>query len=146
LNTQVLSINELINWVDANIPHGPMRGILFAGDRLSCCDEAVALKVDGRIVGLATIAPKGEYGAGGQPTIIALYVVLGERRKGYGKILQEAVVTRFIERGFQNIRVDVMSSYAMRTINSLPQHLRDALDVRDLGDSMDLISSMEGES
>jgi GNAT superfamily N-acetyltransferase len=88
-------------------------------------------------VGVATIAPEGEM-MSGRPTIVALYVLPEFRQRGYGKILLEAAVERCLERGFEKIRVDVMSSYAMRAINSLPTHLRDALDVRDQGDVMNL--------
>ena len=137
MKTKVLSINELLVWVDANISHGPMRGIFFVGDRISCLDEVVGLEEDGQIVGVATIAPEGEM-RDGQPTIVALYVLPEFRRKGYGRILLEAAINRCIERGFEKIRVDAMSVYAMRIINSLPTHLRDALDVRNLGDVTNL--------
>lgn len=137
MKIKVLSAQELLHWVNAHIPPSIMRGILFVGDRISCLDEAIGLKAGGEIVGVATIAPEGEM-MSGRPTIVALYVLPEFRQRGYGKILLEAAVERCLERGFEKIRVDVMSSYAMRAINSLPTHLRDALDVRDQGDVMNL--------
>jgi len=56
------------------------RALLFGGERLSVCDEGVALKFEGQVVGLATIAPEGEATSNvaeaqsGTPTIVGLYV------------------------------------------------------------------------
>lgn len=109
---------------------------LLGGDRLSCCDEAVAVQVGSEIAGVATIAPQGEQ-LSGQPTIVGLYVRPAFRQQGLGKQLMKAVVKRCVSRGFTHIRVDVMSEYAMKTIQALPQELKGVLDIHDCGNIMD---------
>lgn len=57
---KVLSKSEVGRWVlEKTNPATPAIATLFGGDRLACCDEGVALEVDGEIVGIATIAPTG---------------------------------------------------------------------------------------
>ncbi|HBV01360.1 MAG TPA: hypothetical protein DEF00_03135 [Candidatus Taylorbacteria bacterium] len=46
-------------------------GMLFAGDRGNCCDEAVVVFEDNALVAIASIAPEGEAGSG-EPTIVGL--------------------------------------------------------------------------
>jgi len=143
METVVLPIAQLTEWV-RTLSHSPIIAILFAGDRILCCDEAVAIQKDGKIVGVATIAPKGE-GLSGVPTIVALYILPVYRRKGYGKKILEAAINRCIERGFPKIRVDVMSSYAMAIIDSLDKNLFDVVEVHNLGNVMDYFVHLEEE-
>jgi len=138
MKTRLLSWSELVEWVKTQ-PAGFAMAILFGGDRLSCCDEAVGLEVQGKIVSVATIAPKGEE-LSGQPTIEALYTVSEFRHRGYAGMVFRAAIKRCRERGFSRVRVDVMSRYAMRLIESLDTKDRDYLDVHDGGSIMDLIS------
>ena len=83
---------------------------------------------------------RGEEVSVGQPTIVALYVRKTHRRKDYGRLIMEATIRRSMERGFSKIRVDVLSKYAMRIVNSLPAELYAVLDVYDMSamDIMDL--------
>ena len=135
MEIRTLSMTGVREWA-MSLPPSPVIRLLFGGDRLSCCDEGVAIEEEGVIVGIATIAPFGEERSK-QPTIVAMYILPAYRRRGYGKILLEAAINRCLEREFSKIRVDVMSSHAMRIINSLPAYLHDVLDVHDQGDVMD---------
>ena len=109
--------------------------LLLAGDRISCCDEGVIMEEKGNLIGVATIAPRGE-GESGQPTIVGLYVAPKYRSKGYGSQILQKTIERCLERGFENIRMDVMSSNATKIINKLPKDVQDKLDVHDLGNIM----------
>lgn len=135
-----ISKRELYDWMQAANLFGrtPMQAaILLGGDRIYCCDEVIAGKTTfGKIVGVGTIAPEGEEQSG-QPTIVALYVHPDFRQKGYGRKIMEATVKRCVERGFAKVRVDVMSDWAMRIINSLPENLRAVLEINNQGDFMD---------
>jgi len=111
-------------------------GLLLSGDRLSCCDEGVIAEQESRLIGVATIAPEGEE-MSGQPTIVGLYVVPEYRGRGIGSQILQRAVERCIERGFNKIRMDVMSSNAMKIIKKLPDELKNKIDVHDLGNIMD---------
>lgn len=121
-----------------SLPHNPVVHILFAGDRFYCCDEAVAVYIENKVVALASIAPKGEEGIV-KPTIVGVYVHPNFRGQGFGKVVFEAVINRCLERGFAKIYVEVLSSYMMRIVDHLSPELRSVLDVRYLGSVMDAI-------
>lgn len=110
--------------------------MLLGGDRISCCDEGVIAEKESKFIGAATIAPNGEE-MSGQPTIVALYVVPEFRGKGYGGKILEKAVERCMERGFNKIRMDVMSSNAKKIIDKLPENLRKNIDIHNLGNIMD---------
>lgn len=77
--TEVIDRDELSNFTHTNLTLSKV--LLLGGDRLSACDEAVAVKDDsGKILGVASIAPLGEERSG-EPTIVGLYVIL-EARQG----------------------------------------------------------------
>lgn len=97
--------------------------LLLSGDRISCCDEAAALVVDGETVGVCTIAPQGEMRSG-KPTIVGMYIVPGHRGQGHGVRLFEACVRRCIERGFTSVHVDIMSKAMTVTLDRMDQTLR----------------------
>lgn len=141
MNLGRLSRPELAEWV-ASLPPSYVVGMLLVGDRLSCIDEAVACEVENQIIGVATIAPRGEMSSG-VPTIVALYILSAFRGKGYGKSLMEAAVRRCVERGFSRVRVDILSAYAKRIIESLPEDLKSVLEVHDLGNPLDYFESLE---
>ena len=110
----------------------PAIGQLFGGDRFSCIDEAVALEVDGEIVGLATIAPNGEQSSG-QPTIVGVFVRHQFRGKRYAYPIMMAAIDRMRERGLSRpYLVDAMSSPMFRVCQGLPDEYRADLEVRDL--------------
>jgi hypothetical protein len=54
-------------------------GMLFSGDRISCCDEAVVIREGDQLIVIATIAPYGENT--GNPAIVGVYVVPEYRRQ-----------------------------------------------------------------
>ncbi|MBD3311012.1 MAG: GNAT family N-acetyltransferase [Candidatus Magasanikbacteria bacterium] len=133
--TEIIDMNRLARFVSGLKPSAHV-AILFTGDRLACCDEAVTLRVGCEIVGVATIAPEGEEYTG-QPTIVALYIEPGYRRRGHGTTLMKSALERCRERGFETVRVDVMSDHVMKIIRSLPAELATILDVHDMGAMMD---------
>jgi hypothetical protein len=51
-------------------------------------------------------------------------------------LIAEAAARRCKERGFAQVRVDVMSTHALRVFNSLPPELS-IFDIHDLGAMMD---------
>lgn len=152
---EIISISRLYIWIRENelLREDPMHvGTLLLGDRIWCCDEAVAGIVDDEIAGVATIAPYGEEHnpsmvrtaqvlgeetSVGQPTIVALYVRKVYRHQGYGRQVMEATIKRCQKRGFAKVRVDVLSKHAVRIVNSLPAELRKGLDVYDFSGGMD---------
>ena len=148
---KTINKSELYSWVHeiATKISSPLIGLLLGGDRITCCDEAVALEVDGVIIGVVTIAPEGEEYTG-RPTLVALYVVPAERKKGYGQILQEAGIRRCIERGLtdnnQTILIETLGTRAFKTTERLPQELKDVIEVRDFSNLMyDEMISQEKE-
>ncbi len=110
-------------------------GILLSGDRMSCCDEGVIMQEKENLIGVATIAPNGEEQSG-QPTIVGLYVSPEYRNKGYGSQILQKAIERCLERGFEDVRMDVMSSNVTKIIQKLPKEIQDKLDVHDLGNIM----------
>ncbi len=106
-------------------------GMLFVGDRASCCDEAAVVEVeDGLLVALASIAPNGEQESG-EPTIVGLYTLPPFRGHGFGKAALEAAIVRCLERGFTKIRIDALTPGSVKTIQSLSESSLAVLDVHD---------------
>jgi GNAT superfamily N-acetyltransferase len=135
----IWNVGKVHQWTRA-LPKNLAFVTLFVGDRLSCVDEGVALEVDGEVVGLATIAPKGEM-MSEEPTIVALYVRHEFRRHGYGRDLMIAAIDRCRERGLVPVRVDLLSTPAQKIVENLPEEYRQDLRVFDmtLGGTTDLI-------
>ena len=134
--TRVVPKDELLKWVH-QLPISATVAILLGGDRLSCVDEAVGVEVEGKIVAIATIAPQGEM-MSGQPTIVALYTLKAHRQKGYGALALKAAIVRGKERGFSQLRVDVLSSHVMRILDSLTGEEKNYLDVHEMDMMFDL--------
>jgi GNAT superfamily N-acetyltransferase len=119
--------------------------ILFGGERLSCCDEAVvATSQDGRIVGLATLAPEGETGR--WPEIVGLYVDPAWRRQGIGKRLLTRAVERMAERGLVPVRIDLLSGAAAGVVEALPHAVRQYLVPHSRPQVLDLWEVMTGDA
>jgi GNAT superfamily N-acetyltransferase len=74
-----------------SLPITPMVAILFGGDRLACADWGVLARVEDTVVGLASVADRGEMNSG-TPTLIGVLVLPGWRRLGIGSALLRAVV------------------------------------------------------
>lgn len=130
IRIDVISIKEIAAFVDSHRSTTTM--ILFAGDRLSCCDEGVGISLDGRLVGIATIAPHGEQDSG-TPTIVGVFVDKAARNKQLGQRLFLAAVQRCQERGFSRIHVDAVSDGMKKIINHLSPEIRSLLDIQDCG-------------
>lgn len=131
----LLEIDKVSDW--AGTLSGSMAvSILLMGDRIRCCDEGVVARKDGHVVGVATIASRGEEDSG-QPTIVAVYVLPNHRRQGIGRELLRRAIQRGIERGFDKLRVDVLGNYMMKAIAGLSKEERDRLEVVDLSFGMD---------
>lgn len=136
--TKILNRAELGMWV-RSLPFSIKVAILLGGDRLSCCDQAVATMINGQIVAVATISSSGE-DYSGQPAIVALYVLPKFRRQGIGQQLMETAVKHCRDkRKFQTVRVDVTSSYAANIIQKLPSELTQMLEIHSHGDDMDYL-------
>lgn len=133
MNTNIIGAREaarLLFETHPEVRQDAWYPILFVGNRLSCCDEAAIVEVDGKIAALATIAPEGEMSEG-TPTIVGLYTIRAYRKQGCGKAALEAAVRQCLGRGFTKIRVDILSPNALKTVQSLPEELRAGLAVND---------------
>ncbi|MBT9174137.1 MAG: hypothetical protein DDT21_02548 [Syntrophomonadaceae bacterium] len=130
---QVLPKADVAEWVHKLHTMRPSMalGTLLAGDRWACVTEVVVAKVEGEIVGIATIAPKGEQ-MSGEPTIVAIYVSHEHRGRGIGYQLLEAAVDYMLSKGLEPIRLDVLNSKMWRLIARLPAEKRQKLNVVDL--------------
>jgi GNAT superfamily N-acetyltransferase len=113
---------------------------LFGGDRIMCCDEGFGLFDDqDQVVGMITIAPKGETCCADVPTIVGLWVHPIFRQKGFGKNLLEYAIKRCLERGFSQIRIDLLTKSAKHTCNALSEDLRKVLVIHDQSDDFRLV-------
>ncbi|HTE48852.1 MAG TPA: GNAT family N-acetyltransferase [Candidatus Paceibacterota bacterium] len=137
MNTKIVPISEALTALRAagkNIPgpgsFGVWFGMLFAGDRSTCCDEAAIMEVDGTLASVATISSNGEMDSG-EPTIVGLYTLPQFRGQGFGKAVMEVAIRRCLARGFHKIRVDALTKGAIQVIASLPEELQNALVIHD---------------
>jgi GNAT superfamily N-acetyltransferase len=121
------------NWSEElnNIPHGVIRGILFSGDRFSCCDEAVVFYKNKKFIGIATISSVGEY-HDKIPDIVGLYISPEYRRQGYGLQILSAAIQRCLDRNLPTpIRITAISSNVKSLYNRLPAHLKSKVNFID---------------
>ena len=102
--------------------------LLFSDQSLSGCDEGVIMEKESKLIGVATIAPKGESGAG-QPSISAFYIAPEHRGNEYGGQILKRAMERCVERGFVKIRVDIMSINAANLMEKLPAEIKDKMDI-----------------
>ena len=134
METVVFDMAALRAWLNALIAAEGMKpvfGLLFCGDRLSCCDEAVGLKDGDVAIGVATIAPDGEMGSG-QPTVVALYLCKPYRGQHHSAALMKAAIDRCRQRGLVPVRVDAMSTPALRTCAALPPAYKADITLHDM--------------
>lgn len=123
LKSRVITAPEFGDFIRA-LPPSPIVSLLFKGSVLACCDEVVGLFLKDRIIGIASIAPKGE-DRQSDPAIQALYMHPDFRKQGYGKMLGKAVFARCIQRGFTNVCADVLASGIINIIKHAPGHFTD---------------------
>ncbi|HWO07447.1 MAG TPA: GNAT family N-acetyltransferase [Candidatus Paceibacterota bacterium] len=97
----------------------------IGGDRIHCCDEGIVARTFfGNVVGLSTIAPRGESGDG-SPEIVGVFVGKGYRRRGVGRALLIRAIKRCEERGLRPNMIAVTNG-GWSLIESLPQDVKDA--------------------
>lgn len=109
----------------------PIVLIFLGGDRIACCDEAVVMRTEtGDLIGMATVSSQGE-DYSGNPEIVGLYILSRYRGLGYAKKILEKTIERCIERGFDKIRLNVLSKKMMRAVNRLPVEMKEILEVSD---------------
>src|SRR3989344_5256189 len=82
--------------------------ITIGGDRIQCCDEGVVAKAGNTIVGMSTIAPKGESGDG-PPEIVGTYVLNSQRGEGVGKELLLRAIARCKERNLVPVHMTAVT-------------------------------------
>jgi RimJ/RimL family protein N-acetyltransferase len=121
-----------------NIPHGIIRGMLFSGDRFSCCDEAAVLyDFDGNFIGIATISFKGE-DYSGKPEIVGLYVSPQHRNQGYGiELLRQALLRCFDVAN--RAQVVAISANVRSLVEKLPESIRAKVDFVDCSLGLNLL-------
>jgi len=122
-----------------NIPHGIIRGILFSGDRFTCCDEAVIAYDNDTFVGIATISFKGE-DYSGKPEVVGLYVVPAFRCKGYGFMLLKDAILRCLDAG-DRVQVVAVSANVRSLVERLPESIRAQVDFTDCSLGLNLMDS-----
>lgn len=123
----------------------PIAMIFLGGDRISCCDEAVTMRSEaGNLIGMATISSQGE-NYSGNPEIVGLYILPRYRGHGYSKILFEKTIKRCTERGFEKIRLTVLSKKMMRAVNGLSAEMKEILEINDQSENspIDRLSETE---
>jgi len=108
----------------------PALGLLLGGDRWRCVDKVFVAKMGDEIVGISTVASKGEL-MDNRPTIVAIYVVHDYRRQGVGYRLLETTVDSMFSEGLTPIRLDVLSTKARQMINHLPVNKKQRLNIID---------------
>lgn len=139
---EITDKDKAISWID--MLHATRSSvavaILLSGDRWACVDKVVlAIGADGDIVGISTIASKGEMDSG-RPTIVALYVLAEYRHKGVGHGLLEATVNYMMSEKYSIIHVDVMNTKIIHIINNLPIEKRSLFSIDDQSnDAMDAV-------
>ncbi len=142
----IAEAERLIGASSEEINLTPVVIILLGGDRIACCDEAVTMRTGaGDLVGMATISPRGE-DYSGRPEIVGLYILPRYRGKGYAKMLFKKTIERCIERGFEKIRVNVLSEKMMRAINGLSAEMKEILEVNDQSENSPIDRLFESES
>lgn len=137
MNTRIVPFREAAGKLSAILREtrdgalGFWYGMLFAGDRGMCCDEAAIAETEsGEFAAVASIAPNGEQDSG-EPTLVGPYTLPQFRRQGYGRAALEAAVRRCLERGFTKVHVDALTTGAMAVNLSLPEDLHAVLVIRD---------------
>lgn len=120
---------EVDSWL-GQMPAGPSRGLLFGGDRYSCCDQYIICSAGDDLVGIASIAPEGEQNSG-RPTIVGLWIKPSFRNQGWGHKILAAAINQCLQRKFNKIRIDALNPEMKKTIEKVSPKLSAHLDVQD---------------
>lgn len=104
--------------------------ILLQGDRLSCCDQGLAVYQDQNIASIATISPHGEE-YNGQAAIVSLYTLPEKRRQGLGTLAISRAIDLCHSRGLTPVEVSIISSHAKGLIDKLPPQLLEKIIAKD---------------
>ena len=129
LGTRIATKEEAGEWLHS-LSSGIAKEFLFGGDRWSCVDQAVLATIGHEVVGIATIAPRGE-GGSGIPTIVGIYTLPQSRKQGVGLKLLEAALDHALSLGAENVHVDALHSSVLRMIERLPTEKQRKLSVAD---------------
>jgi GNAT superfamily N-acetyltransferase len=122
-----------------NIPHGIVRGILFSGDRFTCCNEAVVAYDGDTFVGIATISFKGE-DYKGKPEVVGLYVSPLHRNQGYGLELFKQALLRCFDVA-DRVQVVAVSANVRSLVEKLPESIKAKVDFVDCSLGLNLVDS-----
>jgi GNAT superfamily N-acetyltransferase len=97
MNISITNKNELVEAIQT-LPVTPMVAILFGGERLMVTNWGAVATDGDAIIGLATVAERGEM-ASGIPTLVGVMVLPEWRRRGIGLALLWTVVEEAGRRG-----------------------------------------------
>lgn len=146
ITTEILSRYELHKAVEEIMQttrKSPQLFILFAGDRLTCCDQGTAVLKDQKIVNLTTVAPFGEEYSG-RPSIVATYTLPEHRRQGLATLGVSKTIKLCESMGWTPVHADLISRYAKGLVNKLPPKLQQLLQVCDHTSSVNIDIFPEG--
>lgn len=138
METKVVGKGEIFEFVSGLIENeiSPFAiATLFAGDRMSCVDEAVIAEEGGQIIGIATVAHKGEQ-MSGKPTFVGLYVIPEFRSQGIGRSLVKATIEHCREQGLVPLWVDAISTASKKLFESLPNEYKDFVKLNDMSNPL----------
>lgn len=137
METKIINKDELGRYLE-QLPHHPVVGMLFTGDRISCIGFAVVIEYGDKLAGLATVAPNGEGMGSDKPTIVGVFVMEEYRKQGYSRQLLESAIDACVERGLKPVHIEVMSGRLMKVINKLDAKHKEQLDIIDFGSTLDM--------
>lgn len=117
---QIAKISEVTPYLK-QIKSFLVLGMLFSGDRISCCDEAVVISEGDQLIAIATIAPYGENT--GNPTIVGVYVTPEYRKQGYGTKVVDYALNRCCDRNLTPVHIDAMTPGMKKICDAMNQDL-----------------------
>jgi len=105
--------------------------IVIGGERAWVCDEAIVARTDsGELVGMSTIAPRGESGVG-VTEIVGVFVLTSHQRQGIGYELLRRALERCVARGFTAVRLTAVSRAGSALVSKRPSDLPITVEVLD---------------
>lgn len=120
IQTQIVKISGLTPYME-QIRSFHALGLLFSGDRITCCDEAVVISEGDQLIAIATIAPYWE--KTGKPTIPAVYVMPEYREQGHGKKVVGHTLNRCRDRYLTPVHIDATTPGMKKICNAMNQDL-----------------------